>query len=169
MKLIKLIDKREKQLGMKETIYRNSVRGISQKGNAVLMLFNTRKNEYKFPGGMWPEGEERGVALRREMKEETGYEISNILRCTGYIDHVYNDIYDEEKYFHQRTYYSVVELSDEYLGHRTTEKQIANGIKCEYVDIDKAIRINEIRLEKKYVPWVERAVVILKLLKENKI
>ena len=54
--------------------YREAVRAVIVRGNKILMVHSTNR-DYKFPGGGIKKGENRIDALKREVKEETGYDL----------------------------------------------------------------------------------------------
>ena len=57
--------------------YPVSVKAVIRKGGKFLMIRGTRKgdSEWSFPGGLVDEGESLEEALKREVLEETGYEV----------------------------------------------------------------------------------------------
>lgn len=166
MKLLKIFDKRDTLLGARDIIYRNAVRAIIIKNNKVLMIYSEKAKEYKFPGGGIEQDETKDVALRREVLEEVGHRISSINEPLGYTDQIYNDIYDETKYFYQRSYYYFCEVEDEYVGMKPSGYEIAMRFMPKWVTLDEAIIINEYKIKtNNEFPWTERELYILKLLK----
>jgi len=166
MKLLKIFDRRDKKHGAQPIIYRNAVRAIILKENKVLMVYSEKAHEYKFPGGGIEHDEPREVALKREVIEEVGQDIKSVNESLGYVDQLYNDIYDEDKYFYQRSYYYFCEVTDEYVGMKLSESEIAMKFLPKWVTVDEAIRVNQYKIDHdNEYPWTERELYILLLLK----
>lgn len=169
MRLLKIFDKRESKIGYQPIIYRNAVRAIIFKENKVLLVYSETSKEYKFPGGGIEQGETRHYALRREVKEEVGRELKSVNESLGYVDQIYNDIYDEQKYFYQRSYYYFCEIDEEYVGLSLSESEIALRFLPKWVTLEEAIKVNQARIEQgDSFPWTERELYVLQLLKEMK-
>lgn len=167
MKLLKIFDSRDKKSGAQPIIYRNAVRAIILKENKLLMVYSEKAKEYKFPGGGIEHDEPREVALKREVIEEVGHDIQSVNEPLGYVDQLYNDIYDEDKYFYQRSYYYFCEVKMEYMGLKLSESERAMKFLPKWVTIDEAIRVNQLKVDTdNEYPWTERELYILKLLKE---
>ena len=113
MKLLKIFDKRSKLLGHQPIIYRDSVRAIILKQNKILLVYSEESKEYKFPGGGVNEHEIRHIALKREVLEEVGKKVASVNEPLGYIDQIYNDVYNERTYFYLRSFYYFCEVYDE--------------------------------------------------------
>jgi 8-oxo-dGTP pyrophosphatase MutT (NUDIX family) len=166
MKLLKIFDKRNSKVGYQPILYRNAVRAIILNDNKVLLVYSETSKEFKFPGGGLEQGETRHFALRREVKEEVGRNIKSVNEPLGYVDQIYNDIYDEKKYFYQRSYYYFCEVEDEYLGLNLSESEIALKFLPKWVEIDEAIAVNQAKLDSgDAFPWTERELYVMKLLK----
>ena len=169
MKLLKIFDKRSSKIGYQPIIYRNAVRAIILKENKVLLVYSETTKEFKFPGGGIESGESRDFALRREVVEEVGHELKSVNESLGYVDQIYNDIYDEHKYFYQRSYYYFCEVEDEYVGMSLSESERALRFLPKWVTLEEAIKVNEERTKQEdSFPWTERELYVLKLLKEMK-
>ncbi len=167
MKLLKIFDRRKTKIGAQPIVYRNAVRAIIMRGNKVLLVYSEKAKEYKFPGGGIEQDEPKDVALRREVQEEVGHLIKSVNEGLGYTDQIYNDIYDENIYFYQRSYYYFCEVKDEYVGMKLSGYEIALRFKPAWVTLDEAIEVNETKIrENNEFPWTERETYILKLLKE---
>ena len=166
MKLLKIFDRRKTKIGSQPIIYRNAVRAILMKGDSVLMVYSEVAKEFKFPGGGIEHDESRELALRREVIEEVGHEIKSVNESLGYIDQLYNDIYDDEKYFYQRSYYYFCEIEDEYVGMKLSESERAMKYLPKWVPLDEAIRVNKYKIANDNTyPWTERELYVLTLLR----
>ncbi len=169
MRLLKIFDKRNIKIGYQPIIYRNAVRAIILKDQKILLVYSETSKEYKFPGGGIDEGETRHYALRREVLEEVGHDIKSVNESLGYVDQIYNDIYDEHMYFYQRSYYYFCEIEEAYHGLKLSESEIALRFLPKWVTVDEAIQVNEKKiLSGDAFPWTERELYILRLLKEMK-
>lgn len=61
-----------------KTITRDAVRGIIMEQRSLLMIFSEVNGDYKFPGGGVIRGESLETALIREVREESGADITVI-------------------------------------------------------------------------------------------
>ncbi len=139
MPLITSIDQHE--IGIttdndKDTTYiRRAARAVltSEQGHVAVMYF-TKAKFYKLPGGGIDDGEAIREALRREIREETGYEITDI-EDLGAVEE--NRYYDG---MHQ-TSYCFTAVATEFIGTQLTEKEAAKGMELHWArDIDEAIQ-----------------------------
>lgn len=167
MKLLKIFDKRDSKVGSKDIMYRKAVRALILKDGKILLVHSEKANEFKFPGGGIEQNESKQEALKREVLEETGHKIISVNEGLGYTDQIYNDIYDGNKYFYQRSFYYFCEVDDEYTGMSLKEYEIALKYIPKWVTIEEAIKENETKMATdNEFPWTERETYILKLLKE---
>lgn len=95
-------------------------------GQVALMYF-TKTGSYKLPGGGIDEGESIELALRREVREEAGYEITDI-RELGVVE-------ENRQYcgMHQTSYCFVVKAGD-FVGTELTDKEAAQGMQLVWVE-----------------------------------
>jgi ADP-ribose pyrophosphatase YjhB (NUDIX family) len=167
MKLLKIFDKRSKMLGHQPIIYKDAVRAIILKDGKVLLLFSEEAKEFKFPGGGVKELEGRKTTLRRKVLTEVGLIVNSINESLGYVDQIYNDIYDDKKYFFLRSYYYFCELFNSDI--KPSFHIIEKGYKFVpmWVTIEEAIEINQAKNDAgSEYNWTERELYVLKLLKE---
>ena len=167
MKLLKIFDRRSKQLGHQPIIYRDSVRAIILKHGKILLVFSEESNEYKFPGGGVNEHEIRHIALRREVLEEVGKKVSSVNESLGYTDQIYNDIYNERAYFYLRSFYYFCEVYDEDFSQNLDLYERDLKFVPRWVSLEEAIKVNQAKFDKgSEYHWTERELFVLKLLKE---
>ncbi|MCK5761318.1 MAG: NUDIX domain-containing protein [Candidatus Izimaplasma sp.] len=169
MKLLKIFDKRDTLLGHQPIIYQDSVRAIILKQRKILLVFSKISNEYKFPGGGVNEQEIRHSALKREVLEETGREVSSVNESLGYIDQIYNDVFNERAYFYLRSFYYFCEITDEEHSRNLNAYERKLKFVPKWVTLEEAIKVNQAKYDKgSEHHWTERELYILKLLKEMK-
>jgi len=105
---------------------------INDVGQIALMHFS-KTGSYKLPGGGIDEGESIESALLREVREESGYEITDV-RELGIIE--------EDRYYcamHQ-TSYCFIAKAGLFVGTELTEKENAEGMRLVWVEsIEKAV------------------------------
>jgi 8-oxo-dGTP pyrophosphatase MutT (NUDIX family) len=167
MKLLEMFDRREKKMGYQPITYRDSVRAIIFDQGKLLMVYSQKSDEYKFPGGGLLDGELKDIALKREVLEEVGRKVNSVNESLGYVDQIYNDIYDEKRYFYLRSYYYFCEISDEKFPLNLDVYEHNLKFTPAWVSIDDAINVNQRKFDEgsKY-HWTERELFVLKLLKE---
>lgn len=102
-------------------------------GQIAVMHF-TKTGSYKLPGGGIDEGEAIEMALHREVREETGWEVADV-RELGVVE--------EDRYYcgmHQ-TSYCFVATAIRFVGTDLTEKEADQGMELVWVDtIEQAIQ-----------------------------
>lgn len=167
MKLLKIFDKRDKLLGHQPIIYRDSVRAIILKEGKILLVYSEESNEYKFPGGGLKEYEAKEPALRREVMEEVGKKVKSVNESLGYVDQIYNDIYDDRKYFFLRSYYYFCEVYEEDFEQDLDLYERNLRFVSRWVTLDDAIKTNQAKHDSgSEYHWTERELFVLILLKE---
>lgn len=143
MELIVKLDQHELSIHSDDdgelTHERTAVRAVALNDKNEIALINFANiQSSKLPGGGVDEGEDLEVALRREITEEIGYEIAEILGDIG--------IVDESRYYsgmHQMSYCYIVRVGD-FIGTNPTTKELARGIQTKwFADIDSAIKFIE--------------------------
>lgn len=102
-------------------------------GGQIAVMHFTVTGSYKLPGGGIDEGEETLAALHRELREETGYTITDVAEL---------GIVTENRYYcgmHQISYcYSA--LAGDFVGTELTEKEQSEGMELCWADtVEQAI------------------------------
>lgn len=164
----------EIKLGLKNiddnygVIKRTSVKAIIKYNNKLLMI-ETNKGDYKFPGG-GIEAETIEQALCREIMEETGFEVTKIGDTIGRVRESKIDTYDDSKVFIMTSLYIECEInlnSQKELKLDKYEKEL--DFKPIFINIDEAIKKNSELLNNKIDlnPWVYRETQVLRKLVNN--
>lgn len=108
--------------------------------NQIAVMRFAKTGVCKLAGGGMDEGEEIEMALRREVREEAGYEITDIKEL---------GVVEEDRYasgMHQISYCSTAKVTN-FIGTELTEKEAAAGMEliwCESIDdATQAIRTGQ--------------------------
>jgi 8-oxo-dGTP pyrophosphatase MutT (NUDIX family) len=148
--------------------YRTAVRAVIWKDNKILMVHSNR-GDYKFPGGGLNKDESHEEALKREVREETGYIINNVKDKIGVIIERKLDDYEENSIFEMTSYYYLCEITSNQTTQQLDDYEEELEFHPIWIGVDKAIELNEETLKddnKEKNPWTYREVAVLKALKE---
>jgi ADP-ribose pyrophosphatase YjhB (NUDIX family) len=130
-------------LGNKSIFKRLATRSIAVQGEAILLLYTERYEDYSLPGGGLDEGEDRIAGMMRELNEETGAEnITNIKPFGAYEEYRpwYKVDYDIQ---HMISYCFTCSINT-VLGTTSMEAyETKNGMKAMWVNIHEAIKHNK--------------------------
>lgn len=146
---------------------REAVRGIIFYNNNILMV-HCNKGDYKFPGGGIDTGENHEEALRREIREETGYIVDSVLNKIGIVTERNIDTFDEESIFEMTSYYYLCNINDGQVLQELDDYEKELDFQPIWVNLDEAIFNNENLLKNQtgdINPWVNRETIVLKTLK----
>jgi 8-oxo-dGTP diphosphatase len=119
-------------------ITRLSSRGILTDSQLnVAMMYMTKLDTYKLPGGGIEEVESKEEAFLREIKEETGYE-AEITDELGYVEEHKN-----RNNFMQYSYCYIAKVKDFKMKNceELTDYEKELGLKLQWMTIDKALRL----------------------------
>ncbi len=151
----------------KKTITREAVRAIVVHKGKYLMIHN-RRGDYKFPGGGMEPRENALEALRREVREETGYTIAP-RGLIGEAVERRDDLFEDDARF--------VMTSRYYLGTLASEKEAQNLDDYEkelrftpvFVDLEFAIEKTRSVLEngRPINHWVKRELQVMETVKQS--
>ncbi len=142
MEIIKRIDESEKGKVYKQEHTRRSVRGVIVEGDKLLVIYLKNYGEYKLPGGGVEPGETLIEALKREVNEETGFTVTDVIRPIGKIIHTRPDKQSEDELFTQISYYYVCSVNDVSSGIKPSENEIAYGIVPVWENINDIVSTN---------------------------
>ena len=113
---------------------RLGARGIVVREDKKLaILHKANKNEYKLPGGGVEDGEEPKIAFVREVMEEAGCEVDNVVSL-GTIEEIKTG-----NNFYQKSYVYVADVTLDTGELHLTEKEIGEGSEIKWLTLDEAI------------------------------
>lgn len=146
---------------------RKAVRGVIIKNNELLMI-KTNKGDYKFPGGGVNSEENNFEALKREVKEESGYTVTNVIKLIGKVIDRKIDKFNENCIFEMESDYYLCEVDMIVCEQSLEEYEAKLEFKPVWVKIDEAILANDICIknDKNRNFWVDRETKVLRTLKK---
>lgn len=138
MKLLAILDQHEAGLfeasDREISYHRQASRAVLRnEQNQIAVMYFHRTGSSKLPGGGIDEGETPIVALKRELLEETGYEVADIEEL---------GIVKEYRYVvgMEQTAYCYMARVTQYVGTALTDKEAAEGMELRWYDsYDEAI------------------------------
>ncbi|GKU24914.1 NUDIX domain-containing protein [Clostridium folliculivorans] len=144
-------------------INRQAIRAVIPCGNKILLV-NTNKGDYKFPGGGANKNETHEDTLKREVMEETGYIVRTVKEKIGQIVQRSLDKYEEDTIFQMVSHYYLCEIEDDKVNQKLDDYEKELGFSPKLIELDKAISANELILEngEDINPWVYRETKALK-------
>lgn len=160
-------------LGLKElpsgfgTVTRNAVKCVAFDSQGNLLMIRTKKGDYKFPGGGMKASETLQQTLKREIAEETGYVLSDVLDVLGVVEERNIDKFDETKIFIMHSEYVRCEVNSAVQNEQNLDEyEKEQDFKVEFVSIEDAIKNNIALLNQSddVNPWVIRETEVLKYL-----
>jgi len=157
-----------KDLDNKTIFTRLATRSVAIQGNAILLMYTKRYDDYSLPGGGLDAGEDKIEGMQRELKEETGAQNIRDIKPFGIYEEYrpwYKPDFDVQ---HMISYCYTCEI-DAVLGTPNLESyETKNGMKAVWVDIQEAIAHNEntIASSDKKGMSIERETFLLKLIAE---
>ncbi|MBA2174852.1 NUDIX domain-containing protein [Halobacillus locisalis] len=143
-------------------IHREAVRAVILSKEKILLV-QSSKRDYKFPGGGIEEKESHSEALLREIKEETGYIHGSVKEKIGIIVERKLDEYEKGKVFQMTSHYYLCELTNqEAVAQQLDPYETELAFMPEWVSLEEAIRQNE-RLIKQgeQNSWLKRETFVL--------
>jgi len=108
---------------------------VVNEGGQIAVLYVAQKNFYKIPGGGIEAGENKEVALRREVSEEAGCRIEIIKELGELVE--YRTHFDQL----QRSYCYLAKVVGDIGSPHFTDDELADGFETKWVEIDRAVEL----------------------------
>lgn len=151
-----------------KTVHRTAVRAVIQRGQNLLMIFSANVGDYKFPGGGVHAGETHERALRREVREECGAELSHIGGEIGAVVEYNFSIEPEFDAFKMTSHYYRCEVADGFGTQQLDGYEKDLGFKPIWISIEDALQQNKILLNSENAPeWLRREIFMLEYLQDK--
>ena len=146
---------------------REAVRAIIIINNNILLVQSNR-GDYKFPGGGVEENESHAAGLIREVREETGYINCIVKDKIGTVIERKIDEFDNNVLFQMTSHYYLCELtSEEKIKQQLDEYEYILEFTPKWVSLDDAIVQNESLIKKiEKNSWLKRETFVLKEVKK---
>ena len=150
--------------------HRTAVRAVVIRKRELLMVYSPVNGDYKFPGGGVDESENHEIALKREIAEECGMNLTRILGEIGCIVEYAMPMKSEFDVFKMTSSYYLCEIDSTVEAQRLDAYEKDLEFQPAWVDIDAVIRTNKAVLHsetKKPPQWTAREVFMLEYIREN--
>lgn len=146
---------------------RVAVRAVIMEKQKILLM-QTNKGDFKFPGGGVERNEGLIEALSREVKEETGYTHCAVKECMGKVIENQVDQYDKQAYFQMISHYYMCELVKSEKGELELDAYESElEFTPVWVSVDRAIEENKYASSQfNSNPWVARENLVLEKIKD---
>ncbi|MFN6980295.1 MAG: NUDIX hydrolase [Brevundimonas sp.] len=142
MRLIKKIVHPDAEALTGAILTRRAARGIVLRETSILLLFTERYNDFSFPGGGVPEGEDLIDGLRRELEEETGASNVRVQRDYGYVEELRPHRRAGFDLMHMTSHFFFCDIDPELRAPKMEAYETANGMRPIWVDLDEALAHN---------------------------
>jgi len=153
-----------------KTDHRAAVRAVVIRGSNLLMVYSPVNGDYKFPGGGVDEDESHEFALKREVAEECGMNLTRILEKIGCIIEYAIPMKNEFDVFKMTSSYYLCEVDSAIEEQHLDDYEANLGFQPVWVNIETAIQTNKaiLRSETKRPPqWTAREVFTLEYIRKN--
>ena len=153
-----------------KTDYRTAVRAVVIRGGNLLMVYSPVNGDYKFPGGGVGESENHEVALKREVAEECGMNLTRILEGIGCIVEYAIPMKTEFDVFKMTSSYYLCEVDSKVKKQRLDLYEEELGFQPVWINIATAIQTDKTVLgskTKKPPQWTAREVFMLEYIWKN--
>lgn len=144
---------------------REAVRAVILQDDKILLV-QSNKGDFKFPGGGIEGEENHQQALKREVEEETGYINLEVIKTIGKILEQKKDEFESDCLFSMNSTYYLCKLTNEdKTSRRLDEYEAELGFSPAWVTLDEAIQQNEMLIKNiKRNSWLKRETIVLKRL-----
>lgn len=149
---------------------RPSARGIILDGKKIALVYSTRENYYKFPGGGIRDDEDKIPALIREVKEEVGLTvIPDSIVEFGSVMRRQKSNMAADTIFEQENYYYFCKTEDQITQQHLDDYEKDAGFILKVTDIDEAILTNQQYYSDDYFDeiMIRREMMVLQLVRDT--
>ena len=151
-----------------KTVQRTAVRAVIQRERKLLMVHSSAMGDYKFPGGGVDAGETHEQALRREVREECGAELSRIGEEIGAVVEYDNDTETDCDTFKMTSHYYRCEVAEGFGAQKLDGYEKDLGFTPVWISIEAALQQNKMFLDSENAPeWLKREIFVLEYLRNN--
>jgi len=126
-----------------QIIRQHAVRGIVRRNYKILLIQSSLK-DVRFPGGGIDAGESIEEALKREIKEESGYTVDKIARHRGYIEEWTDAFESDEHVFAMRSDFYAVTIKERQDALRLDDYEAQLGFHPVWMTIEEALQANRV-------------------------
>jgi len=147
-----------------KTDHRAAVRAVVIHERELLMVYSPVNGDYKFPGGGVKKNEKPEYALKREIQEECGMNLIDVLQGIGCVIEYAIPMRKKFDVFKMTSSYYLCEVDTDTFDQRLDPYEAELGFRPVWVDIETAIQVNKnaIDSETKRPPqWTTREVFML--------
>ena len=153
-----------------KTDRRTAVRAVAIHRKKLLMVYSPVNGDYKFPGGGVSKEEKLEYALKREIQEECGMNLTHILQSIGCIIEYAIPMKKNFDVFKMTSNYYLCELDSETFEQRLDPYEKKLGFRPIWVDIDTALQTNTAILRSatnRPPQWTAREVFMLEYIQAH--
>ena len=153
-----------------KTDHRTAVRAVAIHRKKLLMVYSPVNGDYKFPGGGVSKEEKLEYALKREVQEECGMNLMQILQSIGCIIEYAIPMKKSFAVFKMTSNYYLCELDTTTFEQRLDPYEKKLGFRPVWVDIETALQTNTAILRSKTnrpPQWTAREVFMLEYIQTH--
>jgi 8-oxo-dGTP pyrophosphatase MutT (NUDIX family) len=170
MKILKEIFRDQSLDILGKTDHRLAVRAVVIRDRTLLMIHSPVNGDYKFPGGGIGQNENPELALRREVVEECGMNLSQIQHGIGCVVEYAISTKAAFAVFKMTSSYYLCKVDSAIGAQHLDRYEKELGFQPIWIDIETAIQTNHtvLRTETKRPPnWTAREVFMLEYIKDH--
>ncbi len=151
-----------------KTVERTAVRGVIRRGGELLMVYSAAAGDYKFPGGGVKAGESRAAALRREIREECGLEMTGLGRKIGAVVEYKFSLEPDFDVFKMTSHFYPCRVAETAGEQQLDDYERELGFQPVWIGLEQALRCNRDLLGSLNAPdWLRREIFMLEYLRRG--